>query len=257
MSGNGFAPRVDVLGVGISVVDIERARGIVEGWIESRERHYVCVTPVAGVMASQRDDAVRRIHNESGLTVPDGMPMVWAGRYAGAPSIDRVYGPTFMRVLCERAAQRGWRCFFYGGKAGTAQLLEERMCAEFPGLLSAGTYTPPFRELTPEEDAEVISLIDASEADIVWVGLSTPKQERWMAAHIDRLQKPCVMLGVGAAFDVNSGLRRDAPRWVGRVGLHWLFRLIQEPRRLWRRYLFDNPAFVAAVLRNPPRLREQ
>jgi N-acetylglucosaminyldiphosphoundecaprenol N-acetyl-beta-D-mannosaminyltransferase len=257
MTGNEFAPRVDVLGVGISVVDIERARDIVEGWIENRERHYVCVTPVAGVMASRRDDTVRKIHNDSGLTVPDGMPMVWAGRYAGASSIDRVYGPEFMRVLCEQSALRGWRSFFYGGKPGAAQLLEKRMCAQFPGLRSAGRFTPPFRELTPAEDAEIISLIDKSEADIVWVGLSTPKQERWMAAHITRLQKPCVMLGVGAAFDVNSGLRRDAPRWVGRTGLHWLFRLVQEPRRLWRRYLFDNPAFVAAVLRNPPRLREQ
>lgn len=254
MAGPDPHQRVDVLGVGISIVDIERATAVVEGWIQDRERQYVCVTPVAGVMESQRDETLRKIHNESGLTVPDGMPMVWAGRYAGASSIGRVYGPEFMRVLCERASQKGWRCFFYGGGVATAPLLERTMCTRFPGLQSAGTFTPPFRELTPQEDAEVIAAIDASGANIVWVGLSTPKQERWMAAHIDRLTTPCVMLGVGAAFDVNSGLRREAPRWVGRVGLHWLFRLIQEPRRLWRRYLFDNPVFVAAILRRPPRL---
>lgn len=246
--------RVDILGVEVSAVDIDGVCAAVEGWIERGERRYVCVTGVHGIMESRRDEELREIHNGAGLTVPDGMPTVWAGRYVGAQAIDRVYGPEMMLEICERAARRGWRSFFYGGGPDTAELLERAMRERFPGLETAGTFTPPFGELTPEQDRDAIEAIDAGGADIVWVGLSTPKQERWMAAHVERLGRPCVLLGVGAAFDINAGLRRDAPRWVGRLGMHWLFRLAQEPRRLWRRYLLNNPAFVAAMLRRPPRL---
>lgn len=246
--------RVDILGVEVSAVDIEGVCAAVEEWIERGERRYVCVTGVHGIMESRRDEELREIHNESGLTVPDGMPTVWAGRYVGAREIERVYGPEMMLALCERAARSGWRSFYYGGAPGTAELLERAMRERFPGLRTAGVFTPPFHEPTPEEDREAIEAIDAAGADLVWVGLSTPKQERWMAEHVARLARPCVLLGVGAAFDVNAGLRRDAPRWVGRIGMQWLYRLAQEPRRLWRRYLVNNPAFVAAVLRSPPRL---
>lgn len=246
--------RVDILGVEVSAVDIDGVCATVEGWIERGERRYVCVTGVHGIMESRRDEELRRIHNGSGLTVPDGMPAVWAGRYVGARPIERVYGPEMMLAICEQAARRGWRSFFYGGGPGTAQLLERKMQERFPGLEAAGAFTPPFGELTPEQDREATDAIEASGADLVWVGLSTPKQERWMAEHVERLARPCVLLGVGAAFDVNAGLRRDAPRWVGRAGMQWLYRLAQEPRRLWRRYLVNNPAFVAAVLRQPPRL---
>jgi N-acetylglucosaminyldiphosphoundecaprenol N-acetyl-beta-D-mannosaminyltransferase len=245
--------RVEILGVGVSAVDMAAVRETVECWVDAGERRYVCVTGVHGIMESQGDEELRRIHNDSGLTVPDGMPTVWAGRYAGA-AIERVYGPEMMLEVCKRATSRGWRSFFYGGGPGTAELLEQRLSARFPGLRCVGTYTPPFRPLTAEEDREVIDLIDASGANLVWVGLSTPKQERWMADYIDRLKSPCVLFGVGAAFDVNAGLRSDAPPWVKRSGLQWLHRLGQEPRRLWRRYLINNPAFVAALLRDPPRL---
>lgn len=246
--------RIDILGVQVSAVDIEQVCTVVEGWIRNRERRYVCVTGVHGIMESQRDEELRRIHNDSGLTVPDGMPTVWAGRYAGATQIDRVYGPEMMLAICKRSSSQGWRSFFYGGAPGTAELLEEKMLKRFPGMQSAGTYTPPFRPLTPKEDEEVTATIGASGADLVWVGLSTPKQERWMSEHVTRLKSPCILFGVGAAFDVNAGLRSDAPRWVKRLGLQWLHRLIQEPRRLWRRYLVNNPAFIASVVRHRPRL---
>ncbi|HEY8339348.1 MAG TPA: WecB/TagA/CpsF family glycosyltransferase [Egibacteraceae bacterium] len=246
-------PRVDVLGVGISVVDLDRACDVIAGWIAARTPHYVCVTGVHGVMESQRDPELRRIHNASGLTTPDGMPMVWAGRCAGARDIDRVYGPDLMLALCERAARHGWRTYFYGAGEGVADELARRLSRRFPGLQVAGTHSPPFRPLTPDEDEEVVRRINATAPDIVWVGLSTPKQERWMAAHVGRLTAP-VLIGVGAAFDIHAGVVSQAPRWVQRSGLEWLYRLCQEPRRLWRRYLTNNPRFVAAILRRPPRL---
>jgi N-acetylglucosaminyldiphosphoundecaprenol N-acetyl-beta-D-mannosaminyltransferase len=248
--------RVDILGVRVSAIDIDRVSDTVAGWIERGEARYVCVTGVHGIMESRRDRVLQRIHNESGLTVPDGMPTVWAGRFAGAEKIDRVYGPEMMVAICERARREGWSSFFYGGGPGVADRLEAEMVRRLPGLRSAGTYTPPFRPLTAAEDEEIVERIDASRPQLVWVGLSTPKQERWMAEHIGRLQSPCVFFGVGAAFDVNAGLRSDAPRWMKRTGLQWLHRLGQEPRRLWRRYLVNNPAFVLAILRRRPKMAE-
>jgi N-acetylglucosaminyldiphosphoundecaprenol N-acetyl-beta-D-mannosaminyltransferase len=207
-------------------------------------------------MESQKDDALRRIHNGSGLTVPDGMPTVWAGRIAGAVGMERVYGPEMMIAICRLAAENDWSSFFYGGGDGIARRLEQEMLRRFPRMRSAGTYTPPFRPLTDAEDREIVDVIGRSGAQLVWVGLSTPKQERWMAEHVDRLQSPCILFGVGAAFDVNAGLRPDAPPWMKRSGLQWLHRLIQEPRRLWRRYLINNPAFVFSVLRRRPRMAQ-
>jgi N-acetylglucosaminyldiphosphoundecaprenol N-acetyl-beta-D-mannosaminyltransferase len=249
--------RVEILGVRVSAVDMPTACSVVAGWVAEKQRRYVCVTGVHGIMECQRDEELRRIHNASGMTVPDGMPTVWAGKYAGARRMDRVYGPEMMLEICERSVAAGWSSFFYGGAPGTAERLEQEMLRRFPGMKSAGTITPPFRPLTEREDQEVVDVIAASGADLVWVGLSTPKQERWMAAHVDRLTDPCVLLGVGAAFDINAGLRPDAPRWIKRSGLQWLHRLFQEPKRLWRRYLVNNPAFLAAVLRRWPRLVRQ
>ena len=246
-------PRVDILGVRVSAVDMTRALDEIGRWIAEEEPHYVCVTGVHGVMESQRDPELLRIHNGSGLTTPDGMPMVWLGRRAGATWMQRVYGPDLMLALAERAAEHGWSSFFYGGKEGVADQLAARLQARFPGVLVAGTYVPPFRPLTPDEDADVSARIDASGATLVWVGLSTPKQERWMAAHAGRLRAP-VLLGVGAAFDIHAGTLRQAPPWMQRNGLEWLYRLYREPRRLARRYLSNNPRFVLAVLRRPPRL---
>ncbi len=251
--GRPLIPRVDVLGVGISAIDMDRALDEIERWITAREQHYVCVTGVHGVMESQQDPDLRRIHNESGLTTPDGMPMVWAGHRAGAAGMRRVYGPDLMLALCERAAARGWTSFFYGGRDGVPETLAARLVARFPDLRVVGTYSPPFRPLTAEEDAALVERLDAAAPDLLWVGLSTPKQERWMAAHVGRVQAP-VLLGVGAAFDIHAGTLAQAPRWMQRSGLEWAYRLFREPRRLWRRYTSMIPRFAVAIARRPPRL---
>lgn len=240
-------PRVNILGVGISAITMQTTLAVIDGWIARREPHYVCVATVHGVMECQRDPALRRIYNRSGLTTPDGMPLVWLSRLSGFPSVERVYGPDLLLALCEHGLDRGYRHFFYGGGPGVAEALAARLRARFPGLQIVGTYTPPFRPLTPAEDAAMVATINAAGPDIVWVGLSTPKQDRWMAEHVGRLTAP-VLIGVGAAFDFHSGRKRQAPRWMQRSGLEWLFRLSQEPRRLWRRYLIYNPLFVALVL---------
>jgi len=239
--------RVNILGVGVSALNMALALEIIEGWIEHREPHYVCVTGVHGVMESQRDENLRRIHNRAGLVTPDGMPLVWLSRLKGFRHVERVYGPDLMLALCERSAAKGYRHFFYGGAEGVPEQLASVLQKRFPGLQVAGTFSPPFRPFTPEEDEQIIQMINEAAPDIVWVGLSTPKQERWMAEHVGRLVAP-VLIGVGAAFDFHTGRKPQAPRWMQRAGLEWLFRLLTEPRRLWRRYLINNPLFVALVV---------
>jgi N-acetylglucosaminyldiphosphoundecaprenol N-acetyl-beta-D-mannosaminyltransferase len=227
----------------------------ITSWIENGERQYVCCTPVDGVIKSQDDEAVRGAHNHAGLAVPDGMPMVWAGRLAGAREISRVYGPDLMERVCERASERGWRCFLYGGEPGVPEVLRARLLGQFPGLKIVGGYSPPFRPLSAPESEEITQMINASGAELVWVGISTPKQELWMAEHLNRLDPPVVLIGVGAAFDIYSGRKRRPPSWLGPLGLFWLFRLLQEPRRLWRRYLVGNLRFMALIIRRRPFLR--
>lgn len=251
----GRHPRVDVLGVGVSAVTPRTAVDEIARWIETGERTYVCVTGVHGVMEAQRDPVLRHVHNTSGLTVPDGMPMVWAGHRAGAPWMRRVYGPDLMLAVLERAAVRGWSSFLYGGAAGVPELLGQRLGEQIPGLKIAGTYSPPYRQLTAEESEAVVAAINASGADLVWVGLSTPKQELWMAEHRGRLQPP-VLLGVGAAFDFHAGLKPQAPGWIQQAGLEWAYRLMKEPRRLWRRYLRNNPSYLARSTLRPPRFQD-
>lgn len=219
----------------------------IEEWIQAGKRHYVCVTGVHGVMESQRDEELRRIHSHAGLVTPDGVPLLWLGRLRGFADMDRVYGPDLMLRLCDRSPSRGYRHYLYGGGKGVPERLGARLSKRFPGLDIVGSYSPPFRPLTPEEDDEVVRRLNAARPDIVWVGLGTPKQERWMEAHRSRLRAP-VLIGVGAAFDFHSGLKRQAPRWMQRGGLEWLFRLASEPRRLWRRYLVNNTWFIALVL---------
>jgi N-acetylglucosaminyldiphosphoundecaprenol N-acetyl-beta-D-mannosaminyltransferase len=255
--------RVDILGVGVSAVDMERALAVIGGWIEERSPHYVCVRDVHGIVLSQHDEELRRIHDRAGLVTPDGMPLVWLSRLRGHRWVERVYGPDLMLAACEASLRLGWRHFLYGGDEGVAGRLADRLRERFPGLAIAGTYTPPFRPLAPDEDREVIERIERSRADIVWVGLGTPKQERWMAEHVARVAAP-VLIGVGAAFDFHAGVKRQAPRWMQRNGLEWLFRLASEPRRLAGRYLRSNPEFLRLLLldalgvrrrRRPPRER--
>jgi N-acetylglucosaminyldiphosphoundecaprenol N-acetyl-beta-D-mannosaminyltransferase len=180
------------------------------------------------------------------MTTPDGMPIVWLLRWLGHRSVARVYGPDLMRAACRRSETSGWRHFFYGGKPGVAARLAARLRQEHPLLVVAGVGTPPLNWQAEEEDKAGVQAINAARPDIVWIGLSTPKQERWMAAHRPQLQAS-VLVGVGAAFDFISGEKPQAPRWMQRVGLEWLFRLVTEPSRLWRRYLVDNPMFVILI----------
>ncbi|MGW1030143.1 WecB/TagA/CpsF family glycosyltransferase [Streptomyces sp. NPDC002577] len=249
----GHHPRVDVLGVGISAVDPHMTLEKISHWIETGERNYVCVTGVHGVMEAQRDPRLRHALNASGLTVPDGMPMVWAGHRAGAHWMRRVYGPDLMLAVLERAAEKRWSSFLYGAGEGVPELLGERLVGRIPGLKIAGAYSPPYRPLTADESAAVVATINASGADLVWVGIGAPKQELWMAEYRDRLDAP-VLLGVGAAFDFHAGLKPQAPGWLQQRGLEWAYRLAKEPRRLWRRYLRNNPPYLARIALRPPRL---
>jgi N-acetylglucosaminyldiphosphoundecaprenol N-acetyl-beta-D-mannosaminyltransferase len=246
--------RFDVLGVGISAISLDGAATEITRWLDAGERHYVCVTNVHTVMECQHDQGLMKIHNESGLTTPDGMPIVWCGKRAGAEGITRVYGPDLMLELSGRLAGTAHSAFLYGTTDQTLTLLRANLVSDYPGLRIAGSYAPPFRPLTDVEDADVVDRINLSGADLVWVGLGAPKQERWMAEHADRLSAT-VLIGVGAAFDFHAGTIRQAPLWMQRSGLEWVFRLCREPRRLWKRYARTNPAFVVGVLRRPPRMR--
>jgi N-acetylglucosaminyldiphosphoundecaprenol N-acetyl-beta-D-mannosaminyltransferase len=236
-------PRVDILGVGVSAINMDDALEVIDRWITGGFREYVCITGVHGVMESRRDESLRDIHNAAGLVTPDGMPLVWLTKWRGFRNTTRVYGPDLMLAVCNRSLATGYRHFFYGGLEGVPERLAQKLEKRFPGIVVAGVYSPPFKPMSEEEDEEVVRRINDTKPDIVWVGLGTPKQEYWMAQHVNRLTSS-VLIGVGAAFDFHAGLKRQAPRWMQRNGLEWLFRLGSEPRRLWRRYLVNNPMFV-------------
>jgi N-acetylglucosaminyldiphosphoundecaprenol N-acetyl-beta-D-mannosaminyltransferase len=240
-----MAPAVamNVLGVRVDAVRLGGVIAILESWIERGERSYVCLANVHGIMESRRDSELKAIYDSAGLSTPDGMPLVWMGRLRGFHEIERVYGPDLMLAFCQRSEERGYRHFLYGGGEGVADRLESSLKRRFPRLRIVGRHTPPFRELTKAEDDDVVRSINASGADVVWVGLGTGKQDRFMRDHLGRLEAP-VLVGVGAAFDFVAGTKRQAPLWMRRSGLEWLFRLASEPRRLGRRYVLDNPEFL-------------
>jgi len=238
-----LAARVNVLGVAISALNLGLAEEFIGRALQERRRGYVCVTGVHGVSEAQSDEGFRRILNNSLLNTPDGMPMVWMGRLQGVKHMSRVYGPDLMLRVCDWTRRHGGSHFLYGGGPGVAEALKERLEAQFPGLKIVGTFTPPFRPLNAGEENDLQARISTLKPDIIWVGLSTPKQEKFMAQYLPRLQTT-LMFGVGAAFDFHAGRVRQAPRWMQRSGLEWLFRLCCEPRRLWKRYLKNNPLFV-------------
>jgi N-acetylglucosaminyldiphosphoundecaprenol N-acetyl-beta-D-mannosaminyltransferase len=245
MTGNGSRhPCFKALGVRVDAVQIPDVCALVEQWIEQRQGcRYVAVTGMHGVMEAQDDPAFKVILNSADLVVPDGMPLVWWGRLRGIELPRRVYGPELMMTVCEQTAAKRRRHFFFGGAEGVPDQLAAALKNKFPGLQIAGTWSPPFRPLTAGEDEELVASINRAAPEVVWVGLSTPKQERWMHQHRERLHA-AVILGVGAAFDIHSGTKKQAPGWMRESGLEWLFRLLQEPRRLWRRYLVYGPRFV-------------
>lgn len=236
-----------VLGVCVNAVQIPDTIEIIESWIRTRGRsRYVAVTGMHGVSEAQRDPLFKNALDDADLVVPDGMPLVWLGRLRGFARLKRrVYGPELMETFCRETGTK-YRHFFYGGAPGVADMLAKVEQQRY-GIQIAGTYCPPFRPLTAEEEVEVQSIINQAAPDVLWIGLSTPKQETWMHRYRDKLDVP-VMLGVGAAFDLNTGRLKQAPGWMRENGLEWFFRFLAEPRRLWRRYILNGSGFVWNVL---------
>lgn len=241
-----MAERVNILGVGVSAINMRDALDTLESWIEEGRQHYICVTPAHSVMDAYADPRVRRVLNQSGMTTPDGMSLVWLLRWMGYEHVERVYGPDLLNAVCARSLTKGYRHFFYGGAPGVADDLASILQEQFPGLEVAGVFSPPFRDLSGEESRQVVEMINRSAADILWVGISSPRQDLWMVENLGKVNAP-VLIGIGAAFDFVSGHKKQAPRWVQRSGLEWLFRFANEPRRLWRRYL-KYPLFAVLVI---------
>jgi N-acetylglucosaminyldiphosphoundecaprenol N-acetyl-beta-D-mannosaminyltransferase len=242
-------PTGAVLGVPLALTDYARTLDWMDAAAAARHRGYVCVAATHTVMACQEDPELRAAVLGADFTVPDGQPLVWALRALGHDLRDRVYGPDLMDAACERAARTGRRFYLYGGRnQGALVELTRMLRLRYPGLKIVGGHAPPFRTLSEEEDAAIVADINRAAPDVVWVGIGVPRQEKWMARMRGRLDAP-VLVGVGAAFDFHAGLVRQAPPWMQRSGLEWAFRLLQEPRRLWRRYLRYNPRFVTGFAR--------
>jgi N-acetylglucosaminyldiphosphoundecaprenol N-acetyl-beta-D-mannosaminyltransferase len=239
-------PAITILGIPIGLTDYERTLDWIDATVERRGRGYVCVCNVHTVMAAAEDPELRSALLRSSLNVPDGQPLVWAMALLGHRLPDRVYGPELMARSCARAARTGQRLYLYGGRnQGALVQLALNLRQRYPGIRIVGGFSPPHRPLTTEEREAVIAEINGCAADIVWAGIGVPKQEKWMAQMRDELDAP-ILVGVGAAFDFHAGLVSQAPPWLQRAGLEWAFRLVQEPRRLWRRYMRYNPRFVRA-----------
>jgi len=234
-------------GINIFPVELEEALNIVLRHIKDRNGEYFCFVNAHLVTEGYKDQNVKRVLNRSTGNFPDGMGVAMALKLLGANFKDRVRGADFMMNLCSYSAKNGLKIFLYGSTEENLSTLKEKLLKLFPGLKIAGTISPPFRELTPEEDSKFIEQINKSEADILFVSLGAPKQEKWMAEHKGRV-KP-VQLGVGAAFDFIAGTKKEAPRWVQKIGFEWLWRLIHEPRRLWKRYLIGNTIFIWLVVK--------
>lgn len=242
-----------ILGIGISKTNYAEVARICRSWIREWQNRpedgftpsgkYICVTSVHGIITAFRDPRFRATLNAADIATPDGMPVVWALRSFGARNQTRVYGPDLMMVLCEQAEMEGHRIFLYGAREDTLKMLADNLKNRFPRIQIAGSIAPPFRPLLQEEMRESSRKILESKADIVFVGLSTPKQETWMMENRHNL-RGIVMLGVGAAFDFHAGKVPQAPAWMQRSGLEWFFRLTKEPKRLWRRYLLITPVFL-------------
>jgi N-acetylglucosaminyldiphosphoundecaprenol N-acetyl-beta-D-mannosaminyltransferase len=238
-----------VLGIPLALIDYDRTLDWIDATVADDGRGYVCVAAVHTIMACQEDPTLRAAVQGATFTVPDGQPLVWALNALGHRLPGRVYGPELMDRACARAAQSGLRFYFYGGRnPGALAELARVLRLRHPGLKIVGGHCPPFRPLSDAEEDAVADEINRSGADVVWAGIGVPKQEKWMARMRERLDAP-VLVGVGAAFDFHAGLVPQAPDALQRLGLEWLFRLLQEPRRLWRRYLRYNPRFVIGFVR--------
>ena len=247
-------PAVDILGVPVSRVTVSGAIGTIEKWLAGAESHYVCACDVHSLMRAQDDPDHMAALRGAGMVTPDGQPLVWTARSRGIPDIDRVCGPDLLPQVCRYSLSQGWTHYFYGGAEGVAGDLSRRLAADYPGINIAGTECPPFSPLSLAEQDTTIARIRASRANILWVGLGCPKQEKWMLANRDKLPG-VVMIGIGAAFDFHTNRVERAPVWMREHGLEWLHRLASEPNRLWRRYLVLAPRFLIASLAETAALR--
>lgn len=240
---NAVIEKVSALGIGISAVNREKAADMLMSWLKNRACQTATFAAVHSIVDAQQEPLAKLAMQQSGICAPDGVPLVWLLKLSGKKNVSRVFGPDLMLDVSKRMAEEGYSAFYYGGTQEAVTDLALQMERRFPGIRTAGTYSPPFRELTDTEETEVVDMINGAQADIVWVGLGSPKQERWINRFRDRLDAP-VIAAVGAAFDYNTNRLKRAPRWMQICGLEWLFRLLQEPRRLWRRYLRNNPLFI-------------
>jgi N-acetylglucosaminyldiphosphoundecaprenol N-acetyl-beta-D-mannosaminyltransferase len=238
--------RANVLGVGVHTVGLQDTASILETQIREKRKGYVCLAGVHGIMEAQRNPQLTSIFADASLVVPDGMPIVWISHLQGFAATQRVFGPDLMADIMGSAQFRNCVHFLCGGEDGVADRLRDEMVRRFPWVKIAGTYSPPFRSLTNAEEQTFIAKVRTLQPDIIWMGISTPKQERFMAHYLPMLDTT-LMIGVGAAFLFHTDAIRDSPEWVKRAGMQWLHRLSQEPKRLWKRYLWNNPLFIIYV----------
>lgn len=248
MSAEKNPPAIRILGSPVSAVNMGEACDAIMRALDERRKGYVCVTGVHGLTEAYEDESFRGILEKAFLVTPDAMPLVWLGKMQSRRRMSRVYGPDLMLAVCGLTAHSGHTHFLFGGNPGVADELKLSLEKKFPGIRIVGTHCPPFRPLSDNEEMSLEKKIAELRPDIIWVGLSTPKQERFMAAHIERLSTT-LMFGVGAAFDFHTGRVRQAPSWMQRCGLEWLFRLWMEPKRLAKRYLRNNPLFVWRLIK--------
>ena len=239
--------RFNIINVNVSITSLLDIVQVTAGWLRTNRKAYITVTGVHGIIESYFDEKVRKAHNEACMSVPDGMPLVWIGKLKGHKEIERCYGPDLMLAVMKDSVEKGYKHFFYGGAEGVAQQLKAVMEEKYPGVNIAGTYTPPFRPLNDYEEKELKNIVSELKPDIFWVGLSTPKQELFMHEYINKIDAK-LMIGVGAAFDFHTGRVKQAPKWIQKIVMEWFFRLCMEPRRLWKRYLRNNPLFIILVI---------
>lgn len=244
---NETLPSCEIFGIRVNYADYQRFVEQVISLANIRQAGYVCIANVSSVIEAHNDAGFRNVINSADFTTPDGMPLVWGLKMRGFKGARRVCGPELMPLICAKAEATGITVGFYGSSGYNLCLMKEKLKKRFPALNIVYMHSPPFRPLAREEDEREVSEIQASGARILFVGLGCPKQEEWMASHKDKI--PAVMVGVGAAFDFIAGTKKRAPAWMQQSGLEWLFRLIQEPKRLWKRYLFGNAVFVGIAIR--------
>ncbi|PKB84268.1 MAG: hypothetical protein BZY88_00650 [SAR202 cluster bacterium Io17-Chloro-G9] len=249
-------PHMKVMGSKVHLLQMSEVLGRIECWIQERgATRYIVATGMHGVMEAHRDPEFKEIVNSADLFVPDGISLVWIGRVRGYSIRKRVSGSDLMTEFFKLAAEKGYKVYFYGDTDETLNLLQSTLKEKLPNLQIAGAYSPPFRPLSDEEDREIVKAINGSGADVLWVGLGLPKQERWLFEHRDKINVP-VAVGVGAAFKFQSGQVRRAPRWIGELGFEWLWRFCREPKRVWRRVLLDGPRFAGNVILEMSKLKK-